>query len=226
MPHVALFADPAYRYRMPRVVAKVEGRGNGIRTVVVNMEDVAEALGRDPAVVTKVRCVRGLALAVGGPHALCSKRHVLYCLRLWLTEGTTVPRSPQTVSGHRAGQSVRVRPRGTCGQWAPWFKFPFRRSVLHGTCTLRCTRTCLHLPWLAARSHPAAISAYASLLINNAPRSPLCRLTRPADVQGCGERRTHGRRVPDPHRNLCHQVRPVPQVRPARDEACEWQRTG
>lgn len=45
--------DPAYRYQMPRLQTKIEGRGNGIKTVVVNMNEVAQALHRDPAEVTK-----------------------------------------------------------------------------------------------------------------------------------------------------------------------------
>jgi hypothetical protein len=34
---------------MPRLVAKIEGRGNGIKTVVVNMAEIATSLNR-PAV--------------------------------------------------------------------------------------------------------------------------------------------------------------------------------
>merc|ERR1719391_997151 len=38
---------------MPRLQTKVEGKGNGIKTVIVNMVDVARALSRPPTYVTK-----------------------------------------------------------------------------------------------------------------------------------------------------------------------------
>lgn len=45
--------DPHYRYKMPKLMAKVEGSGNGIKTVIVNMVAIARSLGRPPAYPTK-----------------------------------------------------------------------------------------------------------------------------------------------------------------------------
>lgn len=45
--------DAFYRYKMPRINAKVEGKGNGIKTVIVNMADVAKAIGRPATYPTK-----------------------------------------------------------------------------------------------------------------------------------------------------------------------------
>eukprot|EP00250_Pteridium_aquilinum_P024326 c28923_g1_i1 orf=657-2024(+) len=45
--------DAFYRYKMPRLITKIEGRGNGIKTNLVNMVDVAKALARPPSYTTK-----------------------------------------------------------------------------------------------------------------------------------------------------------------------------
>ncbi|KAB0392889.1 hypothetical protein E2I00_002652 [Balaenoptera physalus] len=46
-------SDQFYCYKMPRLIAKVESKGNGIKTVIVNMVDVAKVLNRPPMYSTK-----------------------------------------------------------------------------------------------------------------------------------------------------------------------------
>jgi len=46
-------SDPFYRYKMERVQTKIEGKGNGIKTVVVNLSSVAQSLARPGAYLIK-----------------------------------------------------------------------------------------------------------------------------------------------------------------------------
>jgi len=46
-------SDPFYRYKMERIQTKIEGKGNGIKTVVVNLSSVAQSLARPGAYLIK-----------------------------------------------------------------------------------------------------------------------------------------------------------------------------
>lgn len=45
--------DSFYRYKMPRLIAKIEGKGNGIKTVIPNMLEIARSLNRPASYTTK-----------------------------------------------------------------------------------------------------------------------------------------------------------------------------
>ncbi|RFU29163.1 hypothetical protein B7463_g7178, partial [Scytalidium lignicola] len=46
-------SDPFYRYKMEKIQSKIEGKGNGIKTVIVNLSSVAQSLARPGAFVIK-----------------------------------------------------------------------------------------------------------------------------------------------------------------------------
>ncbi|KAI9893450.1 MAG: hypothetical protein M1814_006747 [Vezdaea aestivalis] len=45
--------DPFYRYKMERIQSKIEGKGNGIKTVIVNLSSVSQSLSRPSSYVIK-----------------------------------------------------------------------------------------------------------------------------------------------------------------------------
>lgn len=45
--------DEHYRYKMPKFVLKVTGKGNGVKTIITNMQDVAKALKIQGSYITK-----------------------------------------------------------------------------------------------------------------------------------------------------------------------------
>ncbi len=45
--------DPKYRYRMPKMQLKIQSKGNGIKTNIVNLTDVAKHLRTDPNYILK-----------------------------------------------------------------------------------------------------------------------------------------------------------------------------
>lgn len=41
------------RYKMPLIVTKVEGKGNGVKTLIINLLDVSKSLNRSPMYILK-----------------------------------------------------------------------------------------------------------------------------------------------------------------------------
>ena len=51
--NVSRIDDSHYRYKMPGVFTKIEGSGNGTKTVIPNLDDVARSLDRDSVEMCK-----------------------------------------------------------------------------------------------------------------------------------------------------------------------------
>ena len=45
--------DINYRYQMPKMIIKVEGKGNGIKTIIVNLDDISQSLNRSSDIILK-----------------------------------------------------------------------------------------------------------------------------------------------------------------------------
>eukprot|EP00842_Homolaphlyctis_polyrhiza_P002320 jgi/Hompol1/3089/HPOL_003119-RA len=67
-------SDKFYRYKMPKLQAKVEGKGNGIKTVIPNMSEIARALSRPPMYPTKFF---GCELGAQVQHDAANDRHIV-----------------------------------------------------------------------------------------------------------------------------------------------------
>eukprot|EP00484_Ammonia_sp_Unknown_P019208 CAMPEP_0197035278 /NCGR_PEP_ID=MMETSP1384-20130603/13122_1 /TAXON_ID=29189 /ORGANISM="Ammonia sp." /LENGTH=423 /DNA_ID=CAMNT_0042465323 /DNA_START=73 /DNA_END=1344 /DNA_ORIENTATION=+ len=63
--------DVNYRYKMPPLTTKIEGRGNGIKTVLMNIPDVAKHLHTEPSYATKF-----FGMEVGALSQYDNKRNV------------------------------------------------------------------------------------------------------------------------------------------------------
>ena len=45
--------DASYRYKMPAIISMNEGSGNGVKTVILNIEEISRALYRDSTEIGK-----------------------------------------------------------------------------------------------------------------------------------------------------------------------------
>lgn len=45
--------DPYYRYKMPKITGQHKGRGNGCKTVITNLSEVAKSLNKEPSEILR-----------------------------------------------------------------------------------------------------------------------------------------------------------------------------
>ena len=63
--------DPSYRYKMPKLIPKLEGRGNGSKTCIANCKEVAQSLHRTPQELIKFFGVELGAQSIYGQDERC-----------------------------------------------------------------------------------------------------------------------------------------------------------
>jgi len=115
--------DPSYRYRMPRIMAKIEGKGNGIKTILVNLNDIADSLDRPPSMILRFMTIE---LGSTGKGDLESDRATLTgaftennlqkLLDKFIDQFVLCPKChlPETVLAVRADKSIRHKCKA-CG---------------------------------------------------------------------------------------------------------------
>lgn len=64
--------DPSYRYKMPKIMCKVEGKGNGIKTVLSNVGEIGLALNREAPEVAKF-----FGCEIGSQTSTSEGRHIV-----------------------------------------------------------------------------------------------------------------------------------------------------
>jgi len=72
--------DASWRYKMPKMLTKIESSGNGVKTVVVNLVAIADALECDPLVPLKyfsyeLGAISNFDMEVGAGHATLNGTH-------------------------------------------------------------------------------------------------------------------------------------------------------
>lgn len=106
--------DPHYRYKMPKLTAKVEGSGNGIKTVITNMIQIAKSLDRPPSYPLKYfGCELGAQVTmnldifvVNGSHDPEKLQQLLYGFikKFVLCTKCTNPETVLTIANNKIGQ--------------------------------------------------------------------------------------------------------------------------
>ncbi|CAG8499424.1 16165_t:CDS:2, partial [Acaulospora morrowiae] len=120
--------DRFYRYKMPKLISKIEGKGNGIKTVVPNMTDIARSLSRPPTYPTKffgcelgaqVKCdEKNDRYIVNGAHDASRLQELLdvFIKKFVLCAGCSNPETDLIITGKNANTQKIIRDCKACGQ--------------------------------------------------------------------------------------------------------------
>lgn len=110
--------DPEYRYKMPTISGKVEGRGNGIKTVIVNVSEVSLSLHRDAGELNKFfGCELGAQTSVNDDRYIVNGSHTDHVLQDLV---------------HRYVEKFVLCPN--CGLPETNFKISLKKETIHHVC--------------------------------------------------------------------------------------------